>query len=540
MIRNRYIGIYLGSAFMAGTLFLSSCSQDEEISSVADNVTTSEFVTFGIDLPYRWAPDVIEGTKDASNHQGSNQSRTASLPMECIGGDISDTEIYMYMVEEDYPAVKDTLSVDSRNSDATSSATTPDIGIYAFHHLEGETTTFMNNISLSAYGNDSYWPGTGSLDFYAYYPHMQGNQSLVPGLTMNVENNKPKFTYQVPTEISQQYGDLMLGSISVPGNHLNNVEFGVNHLLSKVQLKAGTMKEGVVKSVSFKNIYHTGSLEFDADTWTVKKDLAEGEEGSLLADYTQDFSTLGEKNGIDLATIQNGTPIGDPMYLMPQNLKYAKGAADNAKIEIVLDVNYASAKDGKTAETYTLTKDLADFQSIWSRDKVYTYVISTPEEVEVEVSDVVEGYVKKDLVIRNTGLATAYIRASIVGNWVIPAGEEPSDEDIIVADWIPEEHGTFNWGADNGNKEPSEHATTGWYKHPSDGYYYYLNPVARGCAVPDKLFETYTLNPEKVPVSGAVLDLSIVVQAVLDVDVAVAWPSDVLQSKYRRAILLNE
>ena len=159
-------------------------------------------------------------------------------------------------------------------------------------------------------------------------------------------------------------------------------------------------------------------------------------------------------------------------------------------------------------------KRKADYEQAY-----YTYVISTPEEVEVSVTDEIEGNVKKNLRITNSGMSSAYIRAAITGNWVIPGGDEPSEDDVIVADWTDAD-GTFEWGDKIYTDAATAKANNGWYRH-TDGYYYLLDPVAKG-AQAETLFKTYTLTSS--PVAGAVLDLTILVQAVLPADMPYAWP----------------
>ena len=116
-----------------------------------------------------------------------------------------------------------------------------------------------------------------------------------------------------------------------------------------------------------------------------------------------------------------------------------------------------------------------------------------PAYVTVKVEDEVDGLVKKNVVITNTGNVDAYIRAAIVGYWCNEAGE-------IVAAWDPEQDGTFN------NSLPGNN----WTK--SGDYYYYTDPVAPGQPTPYALFDTYTVGTP--PVEGAHLVMNILVQAV--------------------------
>lgn len=113
--------------------------------------------------------------------------------------------------------------------------------------------------------------------------------------------------------------------------------------------------------------------------------------------------------------------------------------------------------------------------------------IFTPTNVDVTVTDTVDGGVKRNVVITNTGNIDAYIRAKVVANWRLN-GE-------IVGGWTDDiTYNTSKWTADN-------------------GFYYYADPVAPGAYTPVALFNSYepTQNP---PVAGAQLVMDIIVQAV--------------------------
>ena len=168
-----------------------------------------------------------------------------------------------------------------------------------------------------------------------------------------------------------------------------------------------------------------------------------------------------------------------------------------------------------------ILKELMDGSS-WEANKIYTYIISLPEEVKVEVSDNVDGKVKSNLQIINTGLADACYRVAVMGSWVVESDVTidgiTKTERLIVADW-KEDEGTFNWGASHNE----------YWRKGSDGYYYYMQPVSRG-GVLEKLFETYTLTASP-PMAGAYLELSILAEAVYwkneeTNDLEDAWPED--------------
>lgn len=495
-------------ATIACVLLVCSCSKDEKIASNEDKPAASEVITLEIDSSVEWAPDVIGGPASPDGQVGTKsvQTRSESLLMDSEGGE--NTMIYMYMVEEDCPPAVMGRTVATK---ADGEGQKNDFGVFAFRsdseeyvgNPDAADAVFMDNINYATYGKDDnnpplYWPGSGTwLKFFAYTPYSEN----VEGLTAEAKGNQALFSYTVPTEISKQT-DLMDGtSLNISGDITDAVSISLTHIMSQIKVKAGTLDEGVITSISFRNIYSTGDrIMASADGWTT--------DPSVTASYEQEFNP-----GIRPSS---GTEIGQAMYLLPQTLR------DDALIEIKMSVSSKEPFYGTDRiNEYTLTKRLKEFVEVWEPDKIYTYVISTPAEVEVEVTDKVEGNVKSDLHIMNTGLAASYIRVAIAGSWVIPNETETYEDDVIVADWTDAD-GEFVWCMDNIYPTVQlAHDNKGWYKH-TDGFYYYMVPVPRG-AETAKLFETYTLKSS--PVAGAVLDLTILAQAVIAEDASIVWPA---------------
>lgn len=110
----------------------------------------------------------------------------------------------------------------------------------------------------------------------------------------------------------------------------------------------------------------------------------------------------------------------------------------------------------------------------------------TPAKVTCAVSESFNGSTKSDVKIQNTGNTDAWIRATVVANWV--------KDGKIVAPWT-----------DN-----IVYKNDGWTKG-SDGYYYY-NSTVPSMGYTTNLFDSYT--PVEPPVDGAHLEMTIVCQAV--------------------------
>lgn len=110
----------------------------------------------------------------------------------------------------------------------------------------------------------------------------------------------------------------------------------------------------------------------------------------------------------------------------------------------------------------------------------------TPAQVTCAVDETFDGEKKENVKIENTGNTDAWIRATVVGNWV-------KDRKIVDA-WT-----------DN-----IDYNTPVW-EQGSDGYYYY-NSTVSASGFTENLFDSYTAG--EAPVEGAHLELTIVCQAV--------------------------
>ena len=529
MKRNTHINWLFKSATIAClVLGYASCADDEEVASLK-NQGTSEIVSFDISTMYKFDPDVIGDSRSVTEEETtSNAIRTEAIPMES-DIELPGEQIYMYVIEEDCPAVVDTMQVNSRTAEGETTKT-PVYGIYAYdvnQNLEtyppvanstAVVTPFMSNIALDSdknYINNNevkYWPGEGHwLKFYAYSPYYNGN-SVAGLLVESASNNQPQITYEVPEHGSQV--DLLGGAASnlydgsVVGNKVN---ITLSHLLSQIVFKVGTIDVGTITEVRLKNIASKGSLVLGSTEWTLSKDV----NGKIIVnDYRLTEDKTNDNKG--------QTYSEKPFYFIPQSFE------EDAIVEIDLLVEDAGSIAGGTAEnhTFTLSKKLKDLIINWQPNKKYTYVLSTPEEVEVEVTDEVVGLVKQNLVITNIGLADAYIRVSITGSWIVESnitiGSTTTKEKLIVGDW-KEAIDEFNWGATG---TPSTSATQNKWRKGTDGYYYYMERVPRGTTL-NKLFETYTLRQDP-PMNDAYLQLTILAQAILADDVKFVWPTPIL------------
>lgn len=111
--------------------------------------------------------------------------------------------------------------------------------------------------------------------------------------------------------------------------------------------------------------------------------------------------------------------------------------------------------------------------------------------IGIDVTDLVSGNVKSNVIIKSYGSAASYIRAAVVANWY-------DDEGNIVAP-LSDAPGIY-----------AGLPGSGWTL--SNGIYYYGSSVGQGGS-PNPLFTSYT-RPSTPPVPGAHLEMTIMVQAI--------------------------
>lgn len=337
-------------------------------------------------------------------------------------------------------------------------------------------------VDVASGSSGRYWPKEENLNFFAYAPYGAKQNVTSPSFVKNDDAWTGSFSYTMPkddtdgndAEILPDYiytiasGKSKTDGVAVP--------LTFHHAFSAISFTAGVMPEGVViKYIALKYIYSSGSCSFVEDatkgiefTWSSQE---------VQTTFKQDFSVLvngSADKGIALNTKEQ------TFMVVPQTLP------DNAEFEVCFSLNGVEK---------TLCKAIKDVTDEWEADKKYVYNISLPDEVSIEIEDSVEGAVKRDVEITNTGIATSYIRAAVIGYWVVG--------NYVVAAWN-ETDGNFVYDAQWDNY---------WIKH-SDGFYYYKYSLEPGKSPEVPLFETYTL-VNQTSYEQAKLQLNIMVQAVI-------------------------
>lgn len=526
------------TAALCSALLIAGCQKDDTKVSVPH--LANGVLSFGISQDGGWSGPSTKGEAPAPAAKGGS-FRSEMLLMDCEDADSPLGDVYIYMVEEDIPEQQAAENlpatraegdpVEGEGAESTRTSSIGYYGVYAYQgtYVENIPTEYVpsdaqpfrqiQNLRLNSEGeyegDDIYAPGAGFwLQFIAYAPYMQEEADTEstnnPALFANV-GNYPYIKYKATPALAKTTDLLFGGRRDANGkltpicgdlNTTNDgetpaVALNLSHILSKIRIDSRALA-GTITSIKITNIKNSGIYNADnLMTW----DLT----GSEKQEYVY---------------IVDGTDTSEEYFLLPQEL------AEDANLEIIVEVPVPNSDPAQTRE-YTLTKNLKALVGQWAPNKQYTYTISTPNEVEVTVSDRIyyEGTypVKTDLVIKNNGLADAYIRVALTGAWMVKDTNIGSDAtvNLIVSDWKTDD-GEFDWGTDQ--PTTTETNQKGW-RLGNDGYYYYMQVVKPGETI-QPLFKSYKLTAP-APTGGAFLAFTILAQGVYATDAQYLFDSDV-------------
>ena len=513
-------------------LLAVGCQKDAK-EKVSVNVPSAGLLSFGITQNDGWS---TPSTKAEGEPQTKGSSfRSEMLLMDCEDADSPLGDVFIYMVEEDIPAAEPQEEVATRAGGSDSAEGESAVvdsrtyGVFAYQgtysdtvptdYIPSDATAFgqIQNLMLDTDGkyecDDIYAPGAGYwLQFIAYAPYMEVAASAEstnnPALFSN--GGYPSIRYEATSDLAKTTDLLFGGRRDANGkltpicgdlNTTNDgktptVALNLSHILSKIRIDSRALA-GTITSIKITGIKNSGIYNADNQmTW----DLTGSDE--------QEYVYIG------------GTDNSEEYFLLPQEL------ANDAKLEIKVVVPVPNSDPAQTRE-YTLTKNLKALVGQWAPNKQYTYTITTPHEVEVTVSDRIyyEGTypVKTDLVIKNNGLADAYIRVALTGAWMVKDTNIGSDAtvNLTVSDWKTDD-GEFNWGTD----QPRTGVTnSNSWRLGNDGYYYYMELVKPGETI-KPLFESYKLTAP-APTGGAFLAFTILAQGVYAADAQYLFDSDI-------------
>lgn len=347
------------------------------------------------------------------------------------------------------------------------------------------------------------------------------------------------------------------------------------HVLTGVKFKLGEIVSGKmnitkIQSVTFNNLISEGSCvvlpnydgysdESNADGKKDKSSLvskwtyaATPKRASFTQTFTENQQTtdLTKEGGSDLAfpdawyaaTANKGNNLNDPdasltFMFIPQVI------TEDVTLDIVYD--YVDALGNEvTGATATIDFGEKMIESLptgtttyeWKAGELRTYTLGVGDRVDVDITDQYNAdlHTKSNLTITNTATATTYMRVAVIGNWYSDVYEKDStQEDGYARDDAGKKILILGEGAITpyvmsvDAKSKIYDNDSDWVEG-SDGYFYYLNPVAGGHTIAQEntLFEkTVQLIAARdpAPYANCHLELKFAVQAVRATEVAASW-----------------
>lgn len=330
-----------------------------------------------------------------------------------------------------------------------------------------------------------FWPQDKALSFLACSSN-SGQLNFTPKLTTpSTGASNCTFSYEVhkgsgtlAEKDAQAQEDILFGmSHNKTYTAGSSVTMIMHHALAAIRFKVGTVPNGItLNSISITKVYGKADCSVSGDgTGLVFSWSNHSGERSYTQTYGQNL-TVGEAIGGKDQTF----------ILIPQ-------AFTKADAELQMKISTPSG-------TYTLTKALKDIVASFDADRLYTFTIGTADEMDVEITDKVDGAVKSGVEIKNAGFSPAYVRIAIIGYWKDASG-------TIVIPWTEGEGEFEGWSSK-------------WVQQ-SDGFYYYTEMLA-GHSIAEPPFQKYTLKVMKQ--EGLILNFNICVQVIHPSQIDL-WPN---------------
>ena len=411
--------------------------------------------------------------------------------------------------------------------------------------------------------NGNPWPGeTTPVDFYLRMPADYESMDEFDYTT----TGSIAFDYSTPRTAEDQK-DIIFGYTRLTKKqHDSYLPKGapvmMTHALTGLKFRNGSDNTGALKTVitkieliGLKGSGHCVITPGSSVVWTEPGDSPysfiqtfdnptyDKDKGAENSDGTVDYVS-GENNKFGDSWYSAGKDEDNPsnmgnlnddkgsmtFWLVPQTIE------DGVKMVVTFRVKTPDTPNGTLIDSdptkpteITQTIDLSKYNKgvEWKAGQLRTYTLS-PKDVDVEIFDHMEGYVKNGLHVTNTGNTDEYIRMHLVGNWygwkpgtteaqmrtTEPsilvgykyAGNEPASEieegDDINTMQIPWTRDNTTYGEfDSTFAEGSiPEGRTDWIR-ASGGFYYPVKLGAGQKLTPDTtpLFDSYTLDGDQVP-----------------------------------------
>lgn len=393
----------------------------------------------------------------------------------------------------------------------------------------------------------------GNHDFYFRMPvKANGVDSLTYGKSGNNNNLTITFKYTSPTKAADQQDIIFAARNIGKDEYLASLPNGApvlfNHALSGVKFAIANPDEAMITSVEFTGLKGTGTCTITPSGETNNSDTDVHSSATAVdwgtptvvsgAKYTATFDKVVNYNtgkfakngkypdsfkgaGSAQTNNLNDEDATQTFWFIPQamtdkvklHIVYTYGEGDN-KVDGEADIDFGKELLKHNANTY------------WYAGQLRTYTIKV-NDVNLKIEDEVTDTVKDNIVITNTGNTAAFIRASIVGQWLDYKGRPVFGfTDLLyqfhaVDSWYQDQFvkttaGTHGKFTDLAGYKGANNPLNGWYLC-TDGYYYYQYAVEPGKVtgydnegnyVQEKLFTSYEVgNAPKVTISGVNTDI---------------------------------
>ena len=241
-------------------------------------------------------------------------------------------------------------------------------------------------------------------------------------------------------------------------------------------------------TTKWSNLAASKSSSYSSGTYGAPIDFEDG-------DFAETFYSAGNTRNL------NDEDATQTFWIIPQEI------SDDVTVTIKYEVN------GETGEWDLefgkILSKTAGSHVTFKAGELYTFYVRL-DDVNVKIEDKVTETTKSNVVITNTGTVDAYIRASIIGQWL------DDDENPVfgfvdnitsyeeVDSWYDDQFGA---GVDNtetvhhgtfvglpGYRDGANPTSEGGWVLCKDGFYYYQTAVAPGQPTGSALFTSYTVN----------------------------------------------
>ena len=354
---------------LAIALVATSCVKDVVVDSNFHG-TPSEKICFGAELK-----DTGEDTRGGvvSNRVGKHDLKSAD------GEFVLPMGVYV----EDGIGCAD--AAETRGALFTNAGEIDDFTVWAKHEVDNKVSAYFNNVVFtknttdntfySPVGEEYMWPGDGNLTFVAVTNAPESG--FVPNYTAGSDSEPmlESFNYTVPADATAQ-NDIVLAKATYDGSYEQSAPLKFEHIMSAVNVKIGSVVEGEIRSITFKNVYNKGEYLVDQGVWVVDK--------SSVGDFTVKME--GGKF-VSSGTEASGTAVNtdDAVFMMiPQN------PGENA--EMVIEF-YDSAtghlySDDASQNPYKPALRGSISGDNWDKRKTTNYMLSIDESFTLTIEPV--------------------------------------------------------------------------------------------------------------------------------------------------------